>query len=93
MKELFKDRTYILAHLILATSYFLIFTILMMTFDGTKRDIAMIILGYAISQSSAVVQYYFGSSTGSKSKQETIDKMNDTSKIVLTDADSKPTQP
>lgn len=76
MKEMFKDKTYLLAHCILATCFFLIFIILFMNLNGTKRDIAMIILGYATAQSGSVIQYYFGSSTGSKSKQERLDKIN-----------------
>ena len=55
---------------------FTLFYVLLFKPIGAEKDIIIYILGALTAITSQIYSYYFGSSSGSKSKQEMIDKMN-----------------
>ena len=74
MKDFFiKNQSFILALLILGTCFIIISTVL---FRSGDKDIQMFILGALLAKISSVVDYYFGSSIGSKNKQDQLDKIS-----------------
>ena len=55
---------------------FILFYVLLFKPIGAEKDIIIYILGALTSIVAQIYSYYFGSSAGSKSKQEMMDKMN-----------------
>lgn len=85
MKEFLKtNQTILLALLTLGTCFFIVSIALFKGYDDKNKDVVMFILGFVCSTATGVIQFYFGSSMGSKAKQLTIDKLTE-------DANDKPT--
>ncbi len=76
MKELLttKNTAILLAFLTLGTCFIIISIALFKGYDDKNKDVVMFILGFVCSTATTIISYYFGSSTGSKSKQEQIEK-------------------
>lgn len=78
MKEFIKNNTAIvLAFLTLGTCFIIISFALFKGYDDTNKDVVMFILGFVCSTGTTIISYYFGSSTGSKAKQDILNKIQD----------------
>ena len=60
----------ILGIVILFTNFFIVFMLLKASIPSNNREVLMLSLGIMLGLSTIVVNYYFGSSKGSKDKTE-----------------------
>ena len=67
--------TSILALVIVGLTFLLWTGTLFHKFEDEQKDVVLFILGSLSTMSAGVVAYYFGSSSGSQKKSDTIDKM------------------
>lgn len=67
--------TPILALMIVGLTFAMWWAVLYKEFRNDNKDVVLFVLGSLSTMSAGVVAYYFGSSSSSKSKQETIERL------------------
>lgn len=68
--------TYALAGFILLLTFAFFFLVAFVDLEERKEKIIIYILGVLSAIDTQIIAYFYGSSTGSKDKQEMIDKMS-----------------
>jgi len=68
---------FVLAIIVIVGFFALLFSLLFLTVPETNKSLLDIITGVLTASVGSIIGYYFGSSIGSKSKDDTINNMKD----------------
>lgn len=67
-----------------------IFALVKVEIPAANQNALLVLLGALTSQVTSIVQYFFGSSSSDKSKNDTISKLTDTAAVVAAQTPTKP---
>jgi len=76
-KDLDRVITPVIAMVVIGLCFALIFAVLFFGVQTEERDIVLIIVGAVLGYIGTIIQFYLGSSKGSKDKNEVIRKLED----------------
>jgi uncharacterized membrane protein YeaQ/YmgE (transglycosylase-associated protein family) len=72
---MFKKTEFILTLCIIVGFFASLFAIPFMPIDGNEKDIMLVLVGMVAAKFGSIIDFYFGSSSSSRTKDETISSL------------------